>query len=337
MVKFITASLCACLIAALVGGCTLSAPFAAPTATASATPTATSNPTDTPTPTPTETPLPTDTPTATETPLPGPVHIIAVGDVMLGRQVLIGMINRADFTWPFLETADTLRQADLTLGNLEGPIVSYCKPSDGGDVLCGDPRVVEGLTFAGFDVMSMSNNHSHDYGQDAFDGTAKYLTDAGISPVYTANAVTREVNGLRVGIVAYDDSETEMNINTALAEVASVRSQVDILIAILHWGHEYQATASARQEQEGHALLDAGVDIIIGAHPHWRQQVETYNNRLIFYSLGNFVFDQMFSEQTRKGNVADITIAVDQTGLVITYETKPIEIFNFGQPAFANK
>lgn len=256
---------------------------------------------------------------------------------MLGRQVFIEMINRKDFTWPFLQTADTLRAADLTLGNLEGPIVSYCQPSDGGDVLCGDSRVVEGLTFAGFDVMSVANNHSHDYGTDAFNGSAKYLTDAGIAPVYPGNAVIREINRLRVGIVAYDDSETEMNLNNALDEVKSLRSQVDVLIAIMHWGHEYQAKASARQMSEGHALLDAGVDIIIGAHPHWRQEVETYNNRLIFYSLGNFVFDQNWSDQTRMGNVADITVAVDQLGLNINYEVKPIEIFDFGQPAFANK
>jgi poly-gamma-glutamate capsule biosynthesis protein CapA/YwtB (metallophosphatase superfamily) len=330
---------CAWLVAALLGGCALPAPFAAPTETPSATPTATASliPSETPTSTSTETPLPTETPTATATPFPGPVHIIAVGDVMLGRQVFIEMIDRKDFTWPFLQTADILRQADLTLGNLEGPIVSYCQPSDGGDVLCGDPRVVEGLTFAGFDVMSMANNHSHDYGKDAFNGTAKYLTDAGISPVYPGNAVLRDINGLRVGIVAYDDSETEMDIDKAVEEVTSIRSQVDVLIAVLHWGHEYQATASARQVSEGHTLLDAGVDIIIGAHPHWRQEFELYNNRLIFYSLGNFVFDQNWSDQTRKGNVADITIGVDQVGLAITYEIKPIEIFDFGQPAFPNK
>jgi poly-gamma-glutamate synthesis protein (capsule biosynthesis protein) len=281
--------------------------------------------------------LPTETPTATDTPLPGPIHIIAVGDVMLGRQVLIGMIDRKDFTWPFLETASTLRQADLTIGNLEGPIVSYCQPSDGGDVLCGDPRVVEGLTYAGFDVMSMSNNHSHDYGQDAFDGTAKYLTDAGISPVYSGNAVLRDINGARVGIVAFDDSETELNVDSAVQELNSIRGQVDILIAFLHWGYEYHPTASARQESVGHTLIDAGVDVIIGAHPHWRQQVEDYNTRVIFYSLGNFVFDQMFSEQTRLGNIADITVTRDQIGWNVTYSLIPVEIFSYGQPAIANK
>jgi len=328
--KFYAIALFAILFGGLSNGCSASAPIPtltiAPMLPASETPTASPVPAS---PVP-ATPVPTTLP-------PGPVHIIAVGDVMLGRQVNVEMIERKDFTWPFLNTADTLKQADLTMGNLEDPIVSYCRPSDGGDVLCADPRAVAGLTFAGFDVMSLSNNHILDYGSDAFDGTDQYLKEAKINPVYMGSPVFLEINNNRVGVVAFDDSETELNLDAAIAEVNSARGKVDILIAILHWGYEYHPTASTRQEKVGHALIDAGVDLIIGAHPHWRQNVEMYNNRVIFYSLGNFVFDQMWSEETRKGNMADITITPDKDGMTITYDIIPIEIFTFGQPDFEKK
>ena len=303
-------------------------------ALAGCTPAVTETPTETPTP-PTETSTPIALPT--ETPRPTatealPVRIVAVGDVLMARSVNIGMIRRQDFTWPFQETAELLQTPDLTLGNLEGPLLKYCRPTDGGDVMCGDERSLEGLTWAGFDVLSLANNHTHDYGQNGFDTTKAFLDTTPISAVYPSNPTLKEVHGIRFAILAFDDSETLVDEDAMLTEVATTRPQADVLIVMMHWGFEYHPTQSNRQTRLGHALVDAGANLVIGSHPHWRQPVEEYGGGIIFYSLGNFVFDQMWSEETRRGNVADITVTRTTDGFAFSYELVPIMIYLYGQP-----
>ena len=112
--------------------------------------------------------------------------------------------------------------------------------------------------------------------------------------------------------------------------------QVDVLLGMMHWGYEYRPNYSLRQQYVGHALIDAGMDVVFGAHPHWVQPYEEYNDRLIFYSLGNFVFDQMWSDQTRAGQLVRLKLVVHPNPgeLEIGYEVIPVTIYDFGQPQF---
>ena len=163
-------------------------------------------PTFTATPTITATPSPTATPTPTPTPTPRTFTVAAVGDVMLGREVALTARRLDDPIWPFRYTAERLRAADLTLGNLENPIVENCWVRNHTFVLCAPPSMVEGLTYAGFDVLSLANNHRTDYNDKGIDETRQFLEQAGIAMVLEEEGAVFEVNGVRVGVMGFDDT-----------------------------------------------------------------------------------------------------------------------------------
>jgi len=271
--------------------------------------------------------------TGTPSPLPSSrLTILAVGDVMLGRMVNKTSVQQDDFTWPFQSTSDILSAGDLTLANLEAPLVPDCDLKGIGMRLCGDVRAVEGLTLAGFDVLSLANNHALDYDLPGRTATLGALRGAGIDGVYDGAPVEREIKGIRIGVLAYDDHDRDLDFERVRREAAALAQHVDLVIAILHWGYEYQPNPSARQQALAHALIDAGVDVIFGAHPHWLQPIENYHNGLIFYSLGNFVFDQTWSRQTRESMIVRLMVIRGSGGLNITYDLIPIEIEGYGQP-----
>jgi poly-gamma-glutamate synthesis protein (capsule biosynthesis protein) len=262
------------------------------------------------------------------------VRVVAVGDLMLGRKVNIGSLDRDDFRWPFRATADVLRSADLTVGNFEGTLVNRCPPTPDRIVFCADPRAVQGLVWAGFDAVSLANNHSRDYFEvNGFDQTVRFLEEAGIAPVYGERVMVWEVSGLKVGLMGLDDTLSYLNSNQTAAAIAALDPQVDILLGIVHWGQEYTAGPTERQQRLGRLMVDAGMDAVIGAHPHWVQTVEEYNGRVIVYSLGNFVFDQMWSEQTRRGDIVRLQFTAARDGtLSVTHELIPVTTFDYGQP-----
>ncbi len=284
------------------------------------------------TPASTSTFIPEPTATASSTPDPGPVQIVAVGDVMMGRVVNRASLRENDFTWPFALTRDTLQGADLALGNLEAPLVQGCHVTSQGMHLCANPRAIEGPSWAGFDVLSLANNHAMDYDVAGFTDTTTALTNAGIAPVSAASPVLRTVKGLRIGVMAYMDVDRDLDIDAVRQQVAAEASQVDLLIGMIHWGYEYRPNAAPRQQELAHALIESGMRVIFGAHPHVIQPIEEYHGGLIFYSLGNFVFDQADEMDTRRGLMVRLTARRANGQVQVDYETIPILISGFGQP-----
>ncbi len=286
-------------------------------------------------PTPTLAPTLPPTPEATATPteaLPVALRVVAVGDMMLGRMVNIGSLRRNDFTWPFQQTAAVLQDADLTLGNLEGAIVEGCPLDETANVFCADPRAVEGLVWAGFDGVSLANNHAHDRGDEGFSATIASLEEAGIAAIDDSAIMIRDVQSIRVGVIGLNDVSAPLDLPTVLSSVEDVAHIVDVLIGLVHWGDEYVAEPTARQREVGQALIDAGMHVVIGSHPHWVQPAESYRDGVIFYSLGNFIFDQMWSEATCQGEIVRLTLIVEGKQVRIDYQQIPVEILNFGQP-----
>lgn len=261
----------------------------------------------------------------------GAFTIIFTGDVMLSRSVAIQVRKHGgDYVFPFEPVLPFLQSADLLFGNLEGPISS--RGTNQGSIYSfrADPAAVEGLSAAGYSVMSIANNHIWDWGADALLDTVSLLKRADIMPVGAgadireANAwAIRKVNGVKVGFLAFTDLYPEGLIATTSApgissfDVARVGKEisaakeggtVDIAVVSFHWGDEYQTHSNAEQERIAHALVDAGADIVVGHHPHVAEEVEHYDGGWIFYSLGNFVFDQYFSPETMEGLVAKVLI-----------------------------
>jgi len=246
------------------------------------------------------------------------ITLAAVGDVMLNRDV---EKEGRQHGWEhvFDEVAGLLRQADLAFCNLESPIGSAGRFIN---MFQAPPDAVTGLTHAGFDVVSLANNHSLDYHNEGLFDTIRILNEndlasagAGRDIDEARQPVIKEVNGTRVGFLAYTEmwfvyarephnwaaTETTPGVVPAelkyiIEDVRRLRDRVDIVITSFHWGKEYQETPTTSQITLARAAIDAGADLVLGHHPHVLQGIEFYNGGIIAYSLGNFVFDLKRSE-----------------------------------------
>lgn len=259
---------------------------------------------------------------------PKQTSIILTGDIMLGRSVMTESIKLNNYKYPFEKVAETLKKADLVFSNLENPIVADCPERNSGMIFCADPKMIEGLTYAGIDVVNLANNHTRNYGQEGFDETKKFLTESEISYVGDNNLVVKEVHGTKFGFLGFDLVTNKLS-DEMLGIIKESSARVDILIVGVHWGNEYQDKASKIQMEAGQKMIESGADVIAGHHPHWVQNSEIFNGKPIYYSLGNFIFDQMWSEKTKKGMAMRLTFTDKEYA---SEEQLPIVIKTIGQP-----
>ena len=240
------------------------------------------------------------------------VTVIGVGDIMMGSNYPLPVLPPNDGAFLMKEVDSILRNADVTFGNLEGVLLN-----EGGNVkTCKDPKVcyafrspekyVQNLVNAGFDVMSIANNHAGDFGDTGRKTTIKTLEEAGLyhTGQLPRRYVTFEKDGIKYGVAAFSPNSNCISVNylqDAKAIVQELDSMVDIVIVSFHGGAEggqYQNVPRRHEifhgEDRGdvykfsHMLIDAGADIIFGHGPHVTRAVEVYKNRFIAYSLGNF-------------------------------------------------
>lgn len=245
---------------------------------------------------------------------PGPaeslVEIIAVGDVMPGR----GLAGTRGI---FDHVSSELERADLVIGNLEGTIAEV--PLTDTKLSLVLPIGTQYLLAdAGFDLLSLANNHSKDAGLDNYEKTARSLLSAGIQPLEIAQPFVREIKGLRIAFLAWNEIPPVSHARL-FSVIEAVRPGVDIIIVQVHWGQEYQRHPNWSQRKLAAGLLEAGVDIILGSHPHVVQDLLIERSgsiqdrsHLVAYSLGNFVFDQGW-EDTRQG--LGLRLLLDHNGL----------------------
>ena len=279
--------------------------------------------------------------------------LLAVGDVMLSRMVGQKMVKYDDYHYPFLKVQSLLSSADIAFGNLESPIIAGAPVLTGSFVFRADPETAESLDWAGFDVMTLANNHSlnmNEVGlQSTFDHLEKYFIDycgaAESLDELDNQLVIKEVNKYKVGFLGYaygpDYYEADTGPGIALMhesrlvkDVQSAKGKVDFLVVTMHDGVEYEHESSTHQQKFAHLAIDQGADLVIGHHPHVVQELEIYKDKYIFYSLGNFVFDQMWSEETRQGMAVKLRINMDGVQEV---EYFPVVIDDFAQPRLADE
>jgi poly-gamma-glutamate synthesis protein (capsule biosynthesis protein) len=264
--------------------------------------------------------------------------LIFGGDVMLGRSVNTRILKYADFLWPFRKISGVLSTADLSFVNLEAPFRSGCPPTDQGMIFCADPRSVAGLISSGVDIVSLANNHIGNQGQEGLTETIDILSKAGVAFVGRESPAVRVIKGIKLSFLGFNDiPQFFPGISTSsreniITQVSGARKDADIVIASFHWGDEYRFRSS-RQEELAHLAIDSGADVVIGHHPHWVQEIETYKGKPIYYSLGNLVFDQMWSEETKGGILVRLTFSGKA---LVAQEELPVKIFDYGQPALEN-
>jgi poly-gamma-glutamate synthesis protein (capsule biosynthesis protein) len=274
-------------------------------------------------------------------PPPAMITLIAVGDIMLGRSVNAKMRALNNFNYPFLKTADFLRAADITFINLESPFYDDCPTTNTGMIFCADPKSIDGLVFAGVDIVNLANNHIRNYGKEGVEQTINLLDKNNISftgisylnDIYyysDGGFIQRKVRNTEFGFLGFDltSGYQEEKVVQAVRESSP---DVDILIVSFHWGTEYAQEPSTRQIELAHRVIGAGADLILGHHPHVIQKTEDYHEGKIVYSLGNFVFDQPWSEATKKGLVGIFTF---QGKKLVNSEFKEVSIKDYSQPEF---
>lgn len=257
-----------------------------------------------------------------------PIKILFVGDIMLDRTVRT-TIEKNGFDYPFEDIKSIFDDQDLVIGNLEGAITSNQSLSQKNfDILrfTFPPDTAKNLKSIGFSGFNLANNHSLDFGQEGYLETAANLGIENLlyfgSPSNDKNLSTSiNKNGKNICFVGYQSLYVENTKNT-INEIQNIKAKCDFIIVFTHWGNEYEDTENEAQRREGREFIDAGADLIVGTHPHIIQPVEIYKNKAIFYSLGNFIFDQDFSKATRLGLAVQVLFEEDRVG----YKLIPIEM-----------
>lgn len=264
--------------------------------------------------------------------------LVVTGDVLTARYVNYKAVAANNFTRLFEQTVDVLKPADIALINLETPLIPKCPLTNKGMVFCGDLRHLEGLSFAGIDVVSIGNNHGGNHGIAGVEATVKALQDANMAPIGTLNGgvAYKEVDGQIFAFLAYNDVDKQPGIAFAdkvriEREITEAKTKADLVVIMFHWGAEYRSQPTDRQIELGRQAIDLGADLVVSNHPHWIQPIEIYKGKVIAYALGNFIFDQTWSKKTQEGVVARFTY-FDKT--LIDLEFLPVSIAAWGQPTF---
>ncbi len=238
------------------------------------------------------------------------IVITAVGDIMLAGR-WDSVMRKKGYDYPFNGVRNVLASSDINLANLESPIaVGGQEYSEKQFRFRAKPPVAKAIRAAGFNLVTLANNHSMDYGGEALAETLEHLGDNGIAWIGAGENLSAArkmavytIKGKRIAFLGYSLTQPieffagQNRPGTApgyeklvTADIISARSQADYVIVSFHWGKEANSTVQAYQRTAAHNAIEAGADVIIGHHPHVLQGIERYKNGIIFYSLGNFAF-----------------------------------------------
>lgn len=273
--------------------------------------------------------------------------LFAAGDIMLGRNVG-KMIERLGPKYPFQAMQPIISKADIAFANLESPITPNGKLVHPNNrmIFTSKPMAVKGLVYAGFDVISVANNHATDFGIQSLYDTLDILRQNGITPCGGGRSYEEahqpallKVKGIKVAFLAYNEVPGAIKakprqggvawaeIPAAQRDVRKVREISDVVIVSMHMGKEYSDYPQGFYRRGfviefAHAVINAGADIVLGHHPHTPQGIGFYKGKLIAYSLGNFVFDQ---KESWRHSIC-LWLEVSKNGSVLQTKVIPIYI-----------
>ncbi len=283
------------------------------------------------------------------------VKLMCVGDIMLGeRPMCLGhgiesMIRKKGPTFPFLKVADTLKKADIVFGNLISmlSVNGRNRSSFLSECIRGLPHYAEGLSSAGFNIISLANNHSMQHGKEALLECIQALRDYGIKTIGIVDQYGKSspeifrVKGIKIGFLGYLCMSQEFHLDTPMnadGEILAISKDItglkakgaDIIIISLHWGDEFIECPSPEQVKLGRSIIEAGADIILGHHSHVIQGIEMYKGGLIAYCLGNLIMD-FWQKKMREGIVLEISLSKEG---IQSWKAVPIWINDHFQPEF---
>ncbi|WP_273228209.1 CapA family protein [Geosporobacter ferrireducens] len=241
------------------------------------------------------------------------ITLVAAGDILMDRGVRRCM-EKYGYNYPYLSVQEYFQKGDLSFANLESPLTSGGSAvlKDRALIFKGDIENGSFLKNAGFNILNLANNHTLDYGPEGLMDTLQILKEngirtlgAGLNAQEARQPVFTNIKGVTIGFLGYSQFPPEgylhfsdrpevARIDPKLmpAEISKAKESCDFLVVSFHWGKEYDFYPSELQRTLARLAVDSGADLILGHHPHVLQGIEQYQGKLIFYSLGNFVFDR---------------------------------------------
>jgi poly-gamma-glutamate synthesis protein (capsule biosynthesis protein) len=270
--------------------------------------------------------------------------ILFVGDLMFDRNIRqAAQKNGNEFI--FEKIASFLAENDLVVANLEGPItenksisLGSAPGSNNNFIFTFDPSLAETLFKKNIKIVNLGNNHILNFEQKGLAATKKYLTDENIEYFGEPGgqkSLLKEIEGVKTALVSFnqfvDNIDSEKT--AVVEEIKKAKARSDITVLLAHWGTEYAPAPNETIKNLAHQFIDAGADLVVGAHPHIIQPVEDYKGKKIYYSLGNFVFDQYFSQGVRRG--LGVLIKINQKTKKFEFEEKNFYLAMNGQTVFA--
>ena len=257
-----------------------------------------------------------------------PDSVLFIGDVMLARSVEKNIKEHGTES-QFNEVDEFHAASRYVFANFEAAVPETHLPTpDLTFQFSVNKEYLPILSGAHITHVSLANNHAYDHGVDGYNHSFAALGASGVIPFGNPRAVTASstvefvLNDVRVGVLGLHSVWTGPSRDDVRAALSALSSTTDIQIAYVHWGTEYTHTHSSSQEEYARFLIDNGVDAIIGHHPHVIQDVALIEGVPVFYSLGNYVFDQFWSDDVTTG----LTVRVTPEKNRVTYELIPIRI-----------
>ena len=275
------------------------------------------------------------------------ITMIFVGDMMLAEQPG-QLIKQKKNLFAYVDTL--LKSADLRIGNLECTVSHAGKAEPKPYTFRAHPRVI-GVLKKYFSAVSLANNHAGDFGPVGFADMLNQL-DKQKMPYFGGGRNLRashtpfvaEIKGKRIAVLGYDGffprsfealedrpGVAWLDEDFIVADIKNAKQNLhaDLVIVYPHWGWEYEKTASVRQQQLAHLMIDNGADAVVGGHPHVTQNIEVYNGKPIFYSLGNFIFNGFHDVETTTGWVLKLSLSEDAS---LSWQIIPVRLDKDGVP-----
>ncbi len=286
------------------------------------------------------------------TPIPTPqcTTLLFGGDMMFDRHIREKAQVKGNYNFIFEDLTQMLSGADVIIANLEGPVTNFPSRSVGSEIgstnnyfFTFDPKVLsETLSNWSF-IVNLGNNHISNFGQEGLTQTYQYLENSMVpyfgytlSDQERATYLIKEINGISFGFVNYNQFVTGGE-ERVFSDMAEVRNLAEVLVVYTHWGNEYVQENQVIKDF-AHQLVDAGADLIIGSHPHVVQGIEDYQSKRIYYSLGNFVFDQYFEEAVQNGLLVEAIVcrSTDSQSFDWKFVDYPIQLLKTGETILSN-
>jgi len=289
---------------------------------------------------------------------PPEITLTACGDIITGRHVAERMAQHGVY-YPFEKVAPYTKGADIIYGVLECPLSDRVEAPYTGTEFLAPSNTIEGIKLCGFNILALANNHSTNFGRQVFTDTLDLLKSNNIRYVGGGKDSTEafsptfmDVKGVRFAFLDYNSITGSASAGANQAGVADIRmkpwftddpkdielvknaisearKKSDVVVVGFHWGKEDEYLPGESMKKMAHNAVDAGADLVIGTHPHSVESFEYYNGKVIAYSLGNFVFDQMYMTSVREGVIMKCRFSgADLTSV----ELVPYKIYDFCQP-----